>query len=117
MNEVLRDEYVHDNEKGVAYWNKIIEKAGLDFRLRLPHRRFNRSIGVYSGQRFDLDGQPIDEATWNRRVAEWLPTQADRDYVQSLMHPVREPGRFASWIAAPARGINSQPIELEYVKL
>ena len=66
MNEVLRDEYVHDNEKGVAYWNKTVEKAGLDFRFRLPHRRFNRSIGVYSGQRFDLDGQPIGEEQWNR---------------------------------------------------
>jgi len=117
MNEVLRDEYVHDNEKGVAYWNKIVEKAEIDFRFCLPHRRFNRSIGVYSGQRCDLDGNPIGEEQWNRRVAEWLPTPADRAYVASLMLPVREPGRFAGWIAAPQRGINSQPIEMEYVKL
>jgi hypothetical protein len=33
------------------------------------------------------------------------------------MVPVREPGKFASWIAEPARGIDSQPIEKEYVKL
>src|SRR5215468_9704817 len=32
-------------------------------------------------------------------------------YVQSLMHAVTEPGKFASWIAPPARGINGQPIE------
>ena len=117
MNEVLRDEYVRDNEKGVVYWNKIIEKAGIDFAFRLPSRRFNRSIGVYAGHRFDLDGNPISEADWNARVAEWLPTQEDRDYVKSLMVPVREPGKFADWIAPPARGINSQPVEKAYVKL
>jgi len=33
-----------------------------------------------------------------------------------LMTPVTEPGRFASWIAPPPRGINHQPIDLEYVK-
>jgi benzoyl-CoA 2,3-dioxygenase component B len=117
MNEVLRDEYVRDNEKGVAYWNKIIAKTGVDAEIRLPHRRFNRSIGVYAGHRFDLEGNPISADEWNRRVDGWLPTQEDRDYVKSLMVPVREPGKFASWIAEPARGIDSQPIEKEYVKL
>jgi hypothetical protein len=33
------------------------------------------------------------------------------------MRAVGEPGGFVSWIAAPPRAINSQPIELEYVKL
>jgi benzoyl-CoA 2,3-dioxygenase component B len=117
MNEVLRDEYVKDNEKGVAYWNKIVAKSGVDFEFRLPHRRFHRAIGVYAGHRFDLDGNPLSDEQWNRQVDGWLPTQADRDYVKSLMVPVREAGRFASWIAPPARGINSQPIEMEYVKL
>ncbi len=33
------------------------------------------------------------------------------------MTPVTEPGKFAGWIAPPARGINSQPVDLEYVRL
>jgi benzoyl-CoA 2,3-epoxidase subunit B len=33
------------------------------------------------------------------------------------MKPVTEPGKFASWIAGPARGVNGQPVEFEYVKL
>ena len=33
------------------------------------------------------------------------------------MKPVVEPGQFAGWIAPPARGINGQPMEFEYVKL
>ncbi len=117
MNEVLRDEYVKDNEKGIAYWNKIVEKHGLAFRFRLPHRRFNRKIGVYAGHTFDLDGNLIDEATWNRKAIEWLPSAADRAKVQSLMKPCRERGKFASWIAPPPKGINDQPIDFEYVKL
>jgi benzoyl-CoA 2,3-dioxygenase component B len=33
------------------------------------------------------------------------------------MRPVTERGRFASWIAPPARGVNSQPVDFEYVRL
>jgi len=36
--------------------------------------------------------------------------------VKSLMHPVVEPGKMASWVAAPAKGINGMPVEFEYVK-
>jgi benzoyl-CoA 2,3-dioxygenase component B len=32
------------------------------------------------------------------------------------MRPVMQPGRFAGWIAPPARGINGQPIDFEYVR-
>jgi benzoyl-CoA 2,3-dioxygenase component B len=117
MNEVLRDEYVKDNEKGIEYWNRICEKHGIEFRFRLPHRRFNRKIGDWAAGRFDVDGQPIDEATWQRRVGEWLPTDAERAYVKSLMKPVYAPGKVASWIAPPAKGIDGKPFEFEYVKL
>jgi benzoyl-CoA 2,3-dioxygenase component B len=33
------------------------------------------------------------------------------------MKPVVEPGKFANWIAPPARGINGKPIDFEYVRL
>jgi len=117
MNEVLRDEYVKDNEKGIEYFNRICEKAGIDFRFKLPNRRFNRRIGIYSEARFDLDGNPITEEQWNAGVADWLPTPEDRAYVKSLMKPCHEKGKIAGWIAPPAKGINNQPFEYEYVKL
>lgn len=117
MNEVLRDAYLEDNQKGVDYWNKIVEKAGFDFRFRLPHRRFHRSIGIYSGWRFDLEGNPIDEATWNAHQDRWLPSAADRAYIKSLMVPCLRPGQVANWIAPPQKGINGQPFEFAYVKL
>ncbi len=117
MNELLRDAYVEDNERGVRKWNAILEKAGLEFRFRLPSRRFHRHIGVHAAHRFDPDGNLLTGETWDRRKHEWLPDEADRAYVQSLMHEVHEPGKIASWIAPPAHGINKKPFEWEYVRL
>lgn len=117
MNEVLRDEYVSDNEKGIEYFNKICERNGAEFRFTLPHRRFNRRIGMFSEGRFDPSGNLIDEASWNRRVGEWLPTEADRTHVKSLMVPCHERGKIAGWIAPPAKGIDGKPFEYEYVRL
>ncbi len=117
MNEVLRDEYVKDNDKGVAYWNRVCEKAGVEFRFRLPHKRFNRKIGMYAEARFDVEGNPVSEEAWSAIEAEVLPTEADNAYVDSLMVPCYKPGEFAGWISPPAKGINGQPIEMDYVKL
>ena len=117
MNEVLRDAYVEDNLKGIDYWNRICERYGIDYRFTLPHRRFHRKIGEFAGSWFDLQGNPIDESTWNQNVSEWLPTEEDRAYVKSLMVACHEPGKYANWIAAPAKGINGQPVDYEYVRL
>ena len=117
MNEVLRDEYVSDNEKGIEYFNKICERNGSDFRFVLPHRRFNRRIGMFSEARFDLAGSMIDEATWQRRSPEWLPSDADRAHVKALMVPCRERGKIAGWIAPPPKGIDGKPFDVEYVRL
>jgi len=117
MNEVLRDEYVSDNEKGVEYFNKICEKNGAEFRFQLPHRRFNRRIGMFSEARFDPAGTMIDEASWQRRVDGWLPTQGDREFVKSLMVPCHVRGKIAGWIEPPAKGIDGKPFDYEYVRL
>jgi benzoyl-CoA 2,3-dioxygenase component B len=74
MNEVLRDAYVEDDERCVRKWNRVLEKAGFDFRLRLPDRRFHRHIGIYAGHRFDPDGNLLTGEEWERRRGEWLPS-------------------------------------------
>jgi len=33
------------------------------------------------------------------------------------MQGVTAPGKFAGWIAPPARGINHQPLDFDYVRL
>jgi benzoyl-CoA 2,3-dioxygenase component B len=117
MNEVLRDAYVEDNQRGLDMWNKTLAEHGIAERLRLPHRGFNRRIGLYADLRCAPDGALLSRDEWERRQGEWLPTEADRAYVQSLMKPVQEAGKMANWIAIPTKGINNQPLEFEYVRL
>jgi benzoyl-CoA 2,3-epoxidase subunit B len=62
------------------------------------------------------EGQIVDERTWQAGAREWLPSDDDRAFVASLMGPVKDVGKFASWIAPPARGINNQPADFEYVR-
>ncbi|MGB9382667.1 MAG: benzoyl-CoA 2,3-epoxidase subunit BoxB [Candidatus Binatus sp.] len=115
LNETLRDSYIADCERALARWNKIIREAGLSFELKLPHRGFRRSIGEFASVKMTPDGQIISEEEWQRRKSDWIPTQAEREFVASLMKPVTAPGQFASWIAPPARGINHQALDFEYV--
>lgn len=116
MNEVLRNDFVEDCQRGVTRWNKVIEKHGLDYRLKLPSRRFNRHIGAFGPAHTDPDGNLISAEEWARRRDEWLPNDADEGYIRSLMQPVYSPGQIAPWIAPPRRGINGKPFEFEYVR-
>ncbi len=116
MNEQLRDDYIEDCAKGVERWNKIIRKTGIDFELRLPHKRFHRQIGTFATAFIDMDGNPISEEAWNQNKGKWLPTDEDEIYVKSLMQPCTEPGKIANWLAPPRKGINSRPAEFEYVR-
>ena len=68
MNEILRDYYVVDNEKGIAYWNRITEKAGIDYQFYLPNRRFNRRVGMYAGAPFGVDGELMDQAKFDEQL-------------------------------------------------
>lgn len=116
MNEVLRDAYVDDCQRAVDKWNRTIEKWDLDTRLRLPSRRFHRQIGLYAGHHVDPSGDLITREQWAADRDHWLPSQTDIAYVNALMHPVIEPGRIANWIAPPAKGINGQAFNFEYVR-
>jgi benzoyl-CoA 2,3-epoxidase subunit B len=117
LNEVLRDWYVGDCAAGVERWNRVLERSGVSQRLRLPDRKFNRGIGMYSSFRFDPDGHPLTDEEWQRRKSEWLPTEKDSEYLLSIMaSPVYERGKFANYIAPPRRGVNQQPVDFEYVR-
>ncbi len=117
MNEVLRDEYVHDSQRGLDKMNRVIEESGLQFRLTLPSRRFHRHSGIYAGLHFDPEGKPLTREAWEQRKHDWLPSPADEAYVQSLMtRPVYDPKQMANWIAPPPRGIKGRPVDFEYVR-
>jgi len=116
LNEVLRDDYIKDSIGGVERWNKVIDKAGIPFKLKVPHKAFHRNIGALAGVKVSPDGRVVSAAEWSAKVGEWLPTDADRAFVGSLMGRVVEPGKFANWIAPPVMGINRLPVDYEYVR-
>jgi benzoyl-CoA 2,3-dioxygenase component B len=117
LNMRLRDDYVTDCAKGVERWNKIIEKTGVKFRLELPATTFHRQIGEFRDVHATPKGMLVDDATWARTRDEYLPSKEDGDFIESLMQPVAEPGKFAGWIAAPKVGIDNKPGDFEYVKI
>jgi benzoyl-CoA 2,3-dioxygenase component B len=117
LNMRLRDDYTRDCAKGIERFNKIIEKTGVTFRLALPHVAFHRQIGEFRNVQATPAGVLLDEAAWAKRRDEYLPSQADGDFIASLMAPVSEPGTFAGWIAPPKVGIDNKPGDFEYVKV
>jgi len=117
LNETLRDDYTEDCQKGVDRWNRTLEEAGADFTLVLPHVGFHRQVGTFRPHHISPDGQLLNEQEWQANIDRWLPTEADRSHVQSLMVGVNEPGQMAGWLAPPTSGIHQQPVGYEYVRL
>ncbi len=117
INMRLRDDYKRDASGGVGRWNKIISKSGIEFELTLPHEGFHRDIGVFKGQPIDPDGNLLSQEEFDAKKDQWIPSKADGDFIQSLMKPCFEPGKYAGWIAPPKVGIDNKPGDFEYVKL
>ncbi|WP_406277374.1 benzoyl-CoA 2,3-epoxidase subunit BoxB [Nocardia sp. NBC_00881] len=117
LNLDLRSEYIADCRSGLNRWNKILSDSGIDFRLSLPNIGFNREVGAYADFHISPAGAILDAATWEQAQRNWLPTDEDLFFVQSLMQPVYQPGKIASWVAPPVHGINGKPFDYEYVYL
>ena len=59
----------------------------------------------------------ITKEQFDERRHEWLPSEADKQFVQSLMQkPVIDPRQMANWIAAPKQGIRGRAVDFEYVR-
>ncbi|WP_394822776.1 benzoyl-CoA 2,3-epoxidase subunit BoxB [Pendulispora albinea] len=117
MNEVLRDEYVADCQRGLDKWNRQLAAHDVEFQFTLPSRRFHRHIGIYSDVTADPSGKIISAEEFASRRDEWLPSEKDREFIQSLMQkPIYEPKQMANWISAPKQGIKGRPVDFEYVR-
>lgn len=116
VNERLRDDYVEDCQIGVSRWNKVMKRHKINFELKLPHRGFHRAIGTFSEAKISPDGNVISKAEWDKNADNWLPSEEDRAFVISLQKACTEPGKIASWVAPPSRGIDGHPFDYEYVR-
>jgi benzoyl-CoA 2,3-dioxygenase component B len=117
LNMRLRDDYVRECQGGVSRWNKVIEKTGVKFEMKLPSVAFNRQIGEFKNINASPDGELLSDAEWQEKKDAWLPSRDDGAFIESLMQPCWERGQFASWIAPPKVGIDNKPGDFEYVKI
>ncbi|HEX9812179.1 MAG TPA: benzoyl-CoA 2,3-epoxidase subunit BoxB, partial [Burkholderiales bacterium] len=117
VNGRLLDDYIKDCQGGIDRWNKVIKNAGIDFAFKQPHKGFNRKIGEFADQHITPDGKVVTQAEWRARKDQWLCTDGDYAFINSLMKPCQKRGEYASWIAPPRVGINKRPGDFEYVKL
>ena len=90
--------------------------ARLCLLASLDNQPLSTSLMALAGVKVSPDGRVVSQAEWNEKVNEWLPSEADRAFVGSLMGRVVEPGKFANWIAPPVMGINRQPVDFEYIR-
>ena len=117
LNMRLRDDYVRECARGVERWNLVMAKAGIEFKLKLPHVAFNRAIGEFASVEASPEGHLMQAKEWQQQHDHYLPTKDDADFLQSLMQPMHQPGQYASWIAPPTRSIDNQPNDFEYVRI
>src|SRR5438876_4485253 len=117
LNMRLRDDYVALCNAGLGRCNRAIDKPGLRFEITLPHVAFHRHHGLFASLKADPAGNLSSDAEWQKRRDEFLPSDSDRAFIEGLMQPEFEPGKFASWIAAPKVGIDNKPGDFEYVKI
>jgi benzoyl-CoA 2,3-dioxygenase component B len=117
LNMRLRDDYVKDASVGVGRWNRVLDQAGIAFRISLPHVAFNRRIGEFAALHANTQGQVLSPEPWESEKAAMLPSSEDSHFIASLMQPVRDRGAYASWIAPPRVGVDNRPGDFEYVKI
>ena len=80
-------------------------------------RAFNRKVGSFAGHHVTPDRR--DRRRGRRgsgRSATTCRRADDRARVAELMVPHYEAGEFAGWISPPSVGINSLPVEYDYVR-
>jgi benzoyl-CoA 2,3-dioxygenase component B len=80
INCRLLDDYMADCQGGIDRWNKVIEKAGIDFKLSQPYKGFNRRIGEFRGHRISPDGRLLSEQEWQARCRAASSTPASMPF-------------------------------------
>ena len=93
LNQDLRSEYFTDCNNGVRRWNRLLETAGIDRTLVAPAPRIQPACRrVRRAARHTRVASSSTRRPGSADQAEWLPTAADYDHVQSLMTPVVRAG-------------------------
>ena len=67
----------------------LIERLNLHIpddqqKLNIPSEKFNRRIGIWKGQTFTIDGEPIEREKYKEYVASVTPTAQDRAFLADV---------------------------------
>ncbi|MDC1375627.1 benzoyl-CoA 2,3-epoxidase subunit BoxB, partial [bacterium] len=73
--------------------------------------------GTFMGSDISPLGDVLTKEAWDKDKNNFLPATEDNVFIESLMKPVSEPGKYAEWISAPDLGIDNKPGDFEYVKI
>ena len=78
LNHDLRNEYVKDCHSGLKRWNRVLEKAGVDRTLTLPHVGFNRHVGLFADHHITPAGELVGADAWEAKKDRALPAHSTK---------------------------------------
>lgn len=118
VDRTLQRALEHWQPEFLSWWNEMGPEGshGYDVYLRTATRRGQGQLSALAESAFDPLARTTRFMLTGTHERDWLATDEDRAFVQSLMGRVVEPGKFASFIMPPSSGINSQPVDAEYVR-
>ncbi len=75
--QLYRDEIVTMNERH----NAVLDNGA---KLVIPSDKFNRGIGRFEGERYTVEGEPIDENDYDDYLKSVLPSDEDKKVLEEL---------------------------------
>ncbi len=111
LNEHARELYRQEVSGLIERLNQHIPADQM--KLKIPSEKFNRRIGIWKGQTFTVDGEPIEREKYKDYVASVTPTAQDRAFLADIFKErdwilekkVDEKER--EWLAGPPSGGNA----------
>ena len=78
--------------------------------ISIPSEKFNRRIGIWKGQTFTVDGEPIEREKYKEYVASVTPTAKDRAFLADVFKErdwitqKKVDDKEREWLAGPSGG-------------
>ncbi len=83
LNEASRGLYREECVRLVDRLNQYI--VDRDRRLVIPDLKFNRNIGIYARQCYDIHGNDMSPEAYKKYIAEVTPSEADYATLNNIM--------------------------------
>jgi benzoyl-CoA 2,3-epoxidase subunit B len=108
LNEHARELYRQEVSGLIERLNQHIPAD--EVKLSIPSEKFNRRIGIWKGQTFTVDGEPIEREKYKDYVASVTPTAKDRAFLAEVFKErdwitqKKVDDKEREWLAGPSGG-------------